>query len=159
MRFDHIGIVAPTLEQGRMTLECCLPIAAWTTEFSDPVNGVFVQFCRDSSGTCYELVAPLGDRSPVAGALKARHNILNHVAYLVDDLAAAEARLRRGGAVPAGKPQPAVAYSGRPIQFFITPLRFIVEMIEAPNHQHAFMPHFEFDLAAGYACNGVHSAL
>lgn len=143
MRFDHIGVVAKTLQEGRAALESYFPIAGWTGEFTDSINGVFVQFCRDTSGVCYELVAPLGDRSPVHGALNAQHNIVNHVAYLVSDLSAEARRLQVAGAIPIGKPKSAIAYGGRRIQFFVTPMRFLVEIIEAPNHQHQFTLDFK----------------
>lgn len=159
MQFDHIGIVAATLEQGRSTLESTLPIAGWTAEFADPVNGVYVQFCRDACGIVYEVVAPLGERSPVAGALASRHNVLNHVAYLVSDLGAVRQRIRQSGIVPVAPPKPAVAYDGRPIQFFVTPLRFIIELIEAPDHQHQFAPRFEPARAAATDPTGALATL
>lgn len=108
-------------------------------EFADPTNGVYVQFGRDTSGICYELVAPLGDDSPVAGALRARHNILNHVAYLIDDLSAGSAQMRRAGAVPVAPARPAVAYGGQRVQFFVSPLKMIIELVEAPEHRHQFL--------------------
>jgi methylmalonyl-CoA/ethylmalonyl-CoA epimerase len=138
VKFDHIGMVTNTLLDGRMILASTFEITGWTSEFCDPINGVFVQFCIDSSGICYELIAPLGDKSPVRGALDSRSNILNHVAYLVSDLSTEHKRLRSAGAIPIGHPNPAVAYDGSRIQFFVTPMRFILELIEAPSHQHAF---------------------
>jgi methylmalonyl-CoA/ethylmalonyl-CoA epimerase len=140
MKFDHIGLVAPSLEQGREALQAILEIREWTADFADPVNKVHVQFGRDSSGICYELIAPLGDDAPIAKALSSGRNILNHVAYLVPDLAAARDRLRTAGAVPTAEPNPAIAYGGSRIQFFVTQLRFIIELIEAPGHQHQYMP-------------------
>ena len=134
MKFDHIGVITKDLSSGRAALESFLEITGWSAEFPDPINGVFVQFCLDSSGTCYELIAPLGDHSPVTNALSSRRNILNHVAYLVPDLSAARERLRDAGAVPTGDPNPAIAYGGKPIQFFLTPMHFIVELIEATDH-------------------------
>lgn len=142
LKFDHIGVVAKTLRDGRSVLASTFEITGWTDEFCDPVNGVCVQFCKDSSGICYEVIAPLGDQSPVKGALSARRNILNHVAYLVSDLPAESSRLRSAGARSTGRPKPAVAYAGRRIQFFVTPMHLIIEMIEAPNHQHTFGPLF-----------------
>jgi methylmalonyl-CoA/ethylmalonyl-CoA epimerase len=136
MRFDHIGILADDLQSGRAVLNQCFDIHHWTEEVQDDVNGVFIQFCRDSSEICYEVVAPLNDQSPVIEALTARRNILNHVAYLVCDLQAEAIRLRRAGTYAAGPPKPAIAYGGRRIQFFVTPLRFILELIEAPDHNH-----------------------
>jgi methylmalonyl-CoA/ethylmalonyl-CoA epimerase len=139
MDFDHIGIVVRTLAAGRAHLGRLLPIAAWTAEFADPVNRVCVQFGRDRSGICYEAVAPLGDSSPALGALKPGGQVLNHLAYRVPELAEAARHLREGGCFPVGPANPAVAYRGCLIQFFVTPLRFLIEVIEAPQHQHGFV--------------------
>jgi hypothetical protein len=38
--------------------------------------------------------------------------------------------------VPTGEPKPAIAYGGRRVQFFFTPLHMIVELIEALDHRH-----------------------
>jgi hypothetical protein len=46
--------------------------------------------------------------------------------------------LRLSGCVPTGDATPAVAYGGNGIQFFLFPLRFIIELIEAPAHKHNF---------------------
>lgn len=138
MQFDHIGVVTRSLADGRAALEALLPIHEWTGEVTDPVNGVSVQFGRDSSGVCYELIAPLGVNSPVAKTLSTGKNILGHVAYLVTDLDAERERLRAAGAVPTADAKPALAYGGRHIQFFVTPMRFIIELIEAPDHKHSY---------------------
>ncbi len=97
-----------------------------------------MQFGRDPSGLCYEIIAPLHAESPVSRTLRTGDRILNHLAYRVDNLEQAADRLRRQGCVSAGEPKPAVAYGGRPIQFFLAPLRFIVELIEAPEHAHRY---------------------
>lgn len=138
MKFDHIGLVVSSLSLGRQTLSLLLGIQAWTDEFVDPVLGVSVQFGRDSSNLCYELIAPLGDASSVSNALGTGRNILNHVAYLVPDLPVAAAQLRNTGAMPTGDPLPAVAYGGSLVQFFVTPLRFIIEIIETSDHEHKY---------------------
>lgn len=88
---------------------------------------------------CYEIIAPLHAGSPVSRTLRTGDRILNHLAYRVDDLPHAAEDLRRQGCVPAGEAKPAVAYGGRSIQFFLAPLRFIIELIEAPQHVHAYV--------------------
>jgi methylmalonyl-CoA/ethylmalonyl-CoA epimerase len=138
LTFDHIGIVVHTLAEGREHLRKLLGVGRWTNEFADIVNGVYVQFGLDASGTCYEAIAPLGPDSPVTTALRRSSRILNHVAYLVPDLQTARAHLCEGDCVPAGEAKPAIAYEGRMIQFFMTPLGFLVEAIEAPQHRHTF---------------------
>lgn len=138
MNFDHIGIVTDDMAGGRILLTNMFAVEAWTQIFEDEGIGVFVQFGIGASGPCYELVAPLGPNSPVANVLKSGRNILNHVAYLVQDLDTAASDLDEIGCVPVVKPMPAVAYEGNLVQFFQSPLRFLVELIEAPTHHHFF---------------------
>jgi len=140
MQFDHIGVVVKTLKQGRDTLGPSLQITAWTREWEDPVNKVWVQFGYDRSGVCYELIAPLGEDSPVALALKNKTRILNHVAYLVEDLGQEGERLRDAHCLPIAEPSPAIAYGGKRIQFFMSPVNVIIELIEAPGHKHEILP-------------------
>jgi methylmalonyl-CoA/ethylmalonyl-CoA epimerase len=140
MLFDHLGVVVKSIARGRRTLADVLRIAEWTEEFRDPENGVLVQFGRDPAGACYELLEPLDAQSPVFPALQGNRAILNHVAYLVGDLAAEAARLERAGCARTAEPKPALAYGGRRIQFFVTPLRFVIELVEAPGHVHRFVP-------------------
>lgn len=138
MRFDHIGLVVGDMAEGRSFLEGMFGLDRWTEVFEDPGIGVYVQFGRTEEGPCYELIAPLGDASPVATALKRGINILNHVAYLTDDLDRDAKRLEEKGSIMAGPPKPAVAYGGARVQFWITPQRFMVELIEAPGHEHSY---------------------
>lgn len=140
MLFDHLGIVVKSLARGRAGISAMLRVTEWSAEFVDAVNGVKLQFGRDASGMCYELLEPLGPDSPVQGALAQGRAILNHVAYQVTDLAAAAAHLQKEGCARTGDPKPAIAYGGCRIQFFVTPMRFIVELIEAPDHRHEFAP-------------------
>ena len=139
MYFDHLGIVVPTLADGRAHLTGLFDITAWTDEFCDPFNQEFVQFGRDGSGICYEAIAPLGETSPVLSALAKADRILNHVAYRVATLDVEATRLAKLECVPVGLPKPAVAYGNARIQFFVTPLRFLVELIEAAAFQHVYV--------------------
>ena len=139
MRFDHLGVTASDLAAGRVLLEGSIGIAAWTEAFPDEINDVWVQFGHCCSGMCFELVAPLSDQSPVRGVLCKRVNVLHHVAYLVHDLQAQEARLVATGWVPVAPARPAIAYGGRRIQFFVSPTRMMLELIEAPDHAHAYV--------------------
>jgi methylmalonyl-CoA/ethylmalonyl-CoA epimerase len=138
MQFDHIGVIASSLEAGRAALGAVLEIPSWTEEFADPVNHVYVQFGVDTSGVCYELIVPFGEESPATKALSSGKNILSHVAYLVADLTKAGDRLRAAGAVATSDPKQALAYGGKQIQFFVTPMRMMIELIEAPGHRHRY---------------------
>jgi methylmalonyl-CoA/ethylmalonyl-CoA epimerase len=138
MTFDHIGLLVGDMSEGRAALESLFGVDQWTQVFEDPGIGVYVQFGRTAEGPCYELIAPLGEASPVLTALKRGINILNHVAYLTPDLDAEARRLEGMGSIMAGPAKPAVAYGGARVQFWITPQRFMVELIEAPGHEHRY---------------------
>lgn len=138
MKFDHIGIVVDNIAAGAEVLRDIFGIDQWSAVFEDHCIGVAVQFGCDPSGICYELVAPLRDDSPVSRALAEGMNIINHVAYLVTDLDSEARRLRKLGFFPASRPTPALAYDGARIQFFVSEMRMIIELIEAINHCHAY---------------------
>jgi methylmalonyl-CoA/ethylmalonyl-CoA epimerase len=138
LQFDHIGLVVSDMAEGREFLEAMFGLDRWTDIFEDPGIGVYVQFGRTEEGPCYELIAPFGDSSPVATALKRGINILNHVAYLTADLDRDAKRLEERGSMMAGPAKPAVAYGGARVQFWITPQRFMVELIEAAGHEHVY---------------------
>ncbi len=138
-RFDHLGLVVKRLAKGRERMSALLLIDDWTAPIEDVVNGVLLQFGRDPAGVVYELLEPLGEDSPVYEAMRSGKAILNHLAYRVPDLAAGAVHLATAGAARVSDPKPAIAYGGRLIQFFVTPLRFIIELIEAPNHEHGFV--------------------
>lgn len=118
------------MEVGRETLSRLLPLLSYSEVIEDPLLKVRVQFCTDTSGIRYELVAPFGEGNPVSGVLERDTNILNHVAYRVTDLKAEALRLRKAGSILLGPARPAVAFGGRPVMFLLTPMRFIVELIE-----------------------------
>ena len=130
MKFDHIGIFVKNLNQGRLKLQELLPIVSVSEVFNDSLLKVSVQFLNDSSGICYEIVAPNGEGNPVDSVLIEKRNILNHVAYKVKNFEESIERLRQAQCIPLGKPQPAIAYGGARVVFFLTPLRMIVELIE-----------------------------
>lgn len=66
-------------------------------------------------------------RSP----LKTRRNVINHLAYRVSNLQESAERLRTQRHLPLGPSQPAIAFGGAHVQFFLSPLGHIVELIEA----------------------------
>jgi methylmalonyl-CoA/ethylmalonyl-CoA epimerase len=136
--FDHIGIVASQIPDARHHISLMFAIKRWTEIFEDEVNGVSVQFGADGSGIVYELIAPLGERSPVSRAVKTGSAIINHVAYKVISIENEAIRLIDMGCVPIGDPKPAIAYGGQRIQFFMSPLNFVFELIEGIGHKHSF---------------------
>ena len=86
MKFDHIGIFVKSLEIGQKHLTKIFKINNWSQIYYDPVQKVDVQFGYDISNICYELVAPNGENNPVDKVLKDGKNVLNHVAYKVNNI-------------------------------------------------------------------------
>jgi methylmalonyl-CoA/ethylmalonyl-CoA epimerase len=138
LAFDHIGILVPELEAGCTTLRKLLGTLQWTRRFDDGRLRVSVRFARDNAGIVYEIIAPLGDHSPVSNSLKSRAALLNQIAYRTRSLAASVTDLRRARAVPVGAPAPALAFGGAPVQFMMTPLGFLIELIETDRVVHEF---------------------
>lgn len=138
LRFDHLGLVVKRLDLGRRHLAEGVGISRWTQEVEDPLNGVRLQFGRDAAGVCYELLEPLEESSPVYAALKTGSGILNHVAYRVPHLAEWQERMQKCGWARTSDPKPAIAYDNRLIQFFVSPVRLIIEVIEAWDHEHIY---------------------
>jgi methylmalonyl-CoA/ethylmalonyl-CoA epimerase len=139
LTLDHIGLIVPDLATGRDFLATALGITRWTPITNDPTLQVSVQFgAAPGQPLTYELIAPFGEQSPIFNALRAGKHILNHLAYLTPDLEASGKHLRGTGCYPTGDPLPALAYQGRLVQFWISPLRFVIELIEKPGHIHPF---------------------
>jgi methylmalonyl-CoA/ethylmalonyl-CoA epimerase len=136
--FDHVGIVVADIEAGGATLTGVLGPLSWTQRFDDARLGVAVRFARDRSGMVYELIAPFGDTSPIARALKSRANLLNHMAYRTSSLDSGLKQARAMGALPVGAAAPALAFGGASVQFLMLPLGFLIELIEADRIVHVF---------------------
>lgn len=131
MIFDHIGIFAADQDIGFERLRKILEIKEVSELYTDPIIDVCVRFIYDSSNIKYELVTPLSENSPVAGALRRKTNILNHIAYKTKNFDQKVKELRISGAVPLSKPTPAVAFGGQRVVFFLTNMNFIIELIDA----------------------------
>ena len=149
--FDHLGIIVADLAVGRAFLQNSLGISRWSEVVDDDVMGVLVQFgsaadrSGSASGPVYELVAPRGNGSPVSGQLTRAKGVLNHVAYRTADLAASAAHLRATGCFATGEPKAARAYGGALVQFWVSPLRFLIELVAKQDHTHHLLTPGEVD--------------
>lgn len=130
MRFHHIGIFVDSLERGCEEMGNTFDVKEMSDCIEDELIGVKIRFLKDASGICYELVAPLGDSSPVTGVIQRGHSFLNHLAYSTDDFDRDMAKLREQRMVPLGPAQRAKAFNGRRVAFFLTKLNYIIEIIE-----------------------------
>lgn len=138
--FDHIGIVVPDLDADASAWAKTVGAVEQTVRFDDPILTVSVRFIRDKTGIVYELIAPLGEKSIVSGTLEKKQSLLNQLAYTVTDLPKSVVALRKQGYFPLGGPKPALAFGNAPVQFLLSPLGFVIELIEKSQHQHDFQP-------------------
>ncbi len=130
MEFDHIGIFVESLVVGREHLGSIFGIKKWEKPVVDSIQGVKVQFGYDSKGICYEIVAPNAKVNPVDNVLKQAKNILNHVAYKVDDIYLEIKRLQESDSILISGPVESAAFNNKKISFLYTPLKFVIELIE-----------------------------
>jgi methylmalonyl-CoA/ethylmalonyl-CoA epimerase len=130
MEFHHIGIFTRSLDEGRKYFFDIFKIIDVFEPIDDTGICVSIQFLKDQSGILYELVAPLGSSNPVTGVLNSGKSILNHIAYHVTDLDKEILRMRNSRCIPLGSPKPAIAFQNKRVIFFLTPMNFIIELIE-----------------------------
>lgn len=92
----HIGIAVRDLEKSLEKWSALFGAAAGPVE-ELPERGVRLAHLRFAAGSEVELVAPLGDNSPLAGFLGSRGEGLQHFTLEVDDIEAAMSELGRAG--------------------------------------------------------------
>jgi len=129
-KFHHIGIFVRDLEHGKSEISKFINIASISNEILDEQMGVKIIFVKDKHNVTYELVAPNGNESPVTGVLKRGKDYLNHIAYECDSFDDEINRLRSEGLIPLGNAKKAKAFDGAKVIFFLSPLGFIIELIE-----------------------------
>lgn len=141
LTLDHLGLAVPTLVQGRTCMSRMLPLQQWSEPLAYPNLGVQIQFGWDASGIAFELLAPLGDDSPVAAALRAGRNTLQHVAYRTPTSARLATRSPRGvAAARPCPPRPRIRPCQGDVLFDAAPLRLRVDRslrgrrLGAPEH-------------------------
>ncbi|GIW70696.1 MAG: methylmalonyl-CoA epimerase [Planctomycetota bacterium] len=117
-RLHHVGIAVRDLEQARARWELALGAAAGPVE-QVPEEGVRIAFI-EAGQSRIELLEPLDEHGPVARFLARRGEGVHHLAFAVDDLAAALERLKAAG-VQVLDEQPRVRGNGDRSIVFIHP--------------------------------------
>ena len=94
-----------------------------------PAHGVTTVFIT-LPNTKIELIAPLGDQSPIAKFLDRNPDGgIHHVCYEVDDVRAARDKLKAEGARVLGDGEPKMGAHGKPV-LFLHPKDFCGTLIE-----------------------------
>jgi methylmalonyl-CoA/ethylmalonyl-CoA epimerase len=115
-RLNHVAIAVPDLDGATALYRDTLG-ASVSAPQDLPEHGVSVVFV-DVGNTKIELLAPLGDDSPIVAFLeKNPSGGMHHVCYEVDDILAARERLKAGGARVLGDGNPKTGAHGKPVLF------------------------------------------
>ena len=127
-RLNHVAIAVSDLAQAMKTYRETLG-----AEVSDPVpqpdHGVTTVFIN-LPNTKIELIAPLGESSPISNFLARNpQGGIHHVCYEVNDIRAARDRLRESGARVLGDGEPKIGAHGKPV-LFLHPKDFCGTLIE-----------------------------
>ena len=127
-RLNHVAIAVPDLAAAAALYRDTLG-ARVSEPQAEPEHGVTVVFV-ELPNTKVELLAPLGEGSPIAGFLaKAPAGGIHHICYEVDDIRAARDRLKAAGARVLGDGEPKIGAHGKPV-LFLHPKDFAGTLVE-----------------------------
>ena len=127
-RLNHVAIAVKDLEKSASLYRDTLG-ARVSPPQAEPTHGVTVVFI-ELPNTKIELLAPLGENSPIAKFLeKNPDGGMHHVCYEVDDILAARDRLKAGGARVLGDGEPKIGAHGKPV-LFLHPKDFNGTLVE-----------------------------
>jgi methylmalonyl-CoA/ethylmalonyl-CoA epimerase len=127
-RLNHVAIAVSDLAEASRLYREMLG-AEVSAPVAQPELGVTTVFIT-LPNTKIELIAPLGDASPIANFLaRSPDGGLHHVCYEVDDIRAACDELRAKGVRVLGDGEPKIGAHGKPV-LFLHPKDFCGTLIE-----------------------------
>jgi methylmalonyl-CoA/ethylmalonyl-CoA epimerase len=130
----HVGVAVPSLGPATELLANLLGYKVVSGPFDDPLQKVSVSFLArsDTDVAEIELIAPLGEDSPIRSTLKKQGGGAYHLCFETTDLDAALVHALEQGCIVLAQPVPAVAFQGRRIAWIYTRSRQLFELVEAP---------------------------
>ena len=127
-RLNHVAIAVPDLAAAAAQYRDTLGARVGEPQ-DEPDHGVTVVFI-ELPNTKIELLAPLGEASPIAGFLaKNPAGGIHHLCYEVADIRAARDRLKAQGARVLGDGEPRIGAHGKPV-LFLHPKDFTGTLVE-----------------------------
>jgi methylmalonyl-CoA/ethylmalonyl-CoA epimerase len=127
-RLNHVAIAVNDLAAASALYRDMLgsTVSEPVPQLEHGVTTVFVEL----PNTKIELIAPLGDKSPIAAFLERNpFGGIHHLCYEVEDIAAAVRHLSARGARVLGDGEPKVGAHGKPV-VFVHPKDFLGTLIE-----------------------------
>ena len=127
-KLNHVSIAVPDLAKAAATYRDTLG-AEVSAAVPQPEHGVTTVFIT-LPNTKIELIAPLGDNSPIAKFLQRNPDGgIHHVCYEVPDIRAARDTLKAAGARILGDGEPKIGAHGKPV-VFLHPKDFAGTLVE-----------------------------
>ena len=127
-RLNHVAIAVRDLDKAAALYRDMLGAEVSAPE-PQPEHGVTTIFIA-LPNTKIELIAPLGDSSPIAKFLeRSPDGGIHHVCYEVADIIVVRDQLRRKGARVLGDGEPKIGAHGKPV-LFLHPKDFSGTLIE-----------------------------
>ena len=127
-RLNHVAIAVPDLAAAAARYRDVLG-AEVSAPLALPAHGVTTVFVT-LPNTKIELLAPLGDASPIAAFLARNpEGGMHHICCEVDDILAARDKLKAKGARVLGGGEPKIGAHGKPV-LFLHPKDFAGTLIE-----------------------------
>ena len=115
-RLNHVAIAVPDLASAAKVYSGALG-AEVSAPVPQPEHGVTVVFVSLPNSKI-ELLAPLGENSPIANYLSRNPGGgIHHICYEVDDILAARNMLKAAGARVLGDGEPKIGAHGKPVLF------------------------------------------
>ncbi|TFG34079.1 methylmalonyl-CoA epimerase [Candidatus Thorarchaeota archaeon] len=132
MKLSHIGILVKDIDEGIKHHKALFGFEQLGEIVDDSTQRVRVVLMGHSEDdpVKIELIAPLGEDSPVTDLLRKRQS-LYHLCFEVSDIETAKAEARKSGAIVISQPVEAPLFGDRKICFLFTKDHYVIELVES----------------------------
>jgi methylmalonyl-CoA/ethylmalonyl-CoA epimerase len=132
-KLRHVGVAVPSLGPATDALSTLFGYRVVSGPFDDPIQKVSVNFLTQSDKDVaeIELIAPLGEDSPITSMIAKSGGGAYHLCFETSDIEQALIHAKKNGCIVVSPPVPAVAFNGRMIAWIYTRSRQLFELVEA----------------------------
>ena len=129
----HVGVAVPSLGPAAEALTDLFGYKVVSGPYDDPLQKVKVLFLAKTARDVaeIELIAPLGEDSPIQSMLAKSGGGAYHLCFETNNIDGALEHAKRNGCIVVSAPVPAVAFEGRRIAWIYTRSRQLFELVEA----------------------------
>ena len=129
----HVGVAVPSLGPTTELLTNLMGYRVVSGPFDDPLQKVKVIFLAktDRDVAEIELIAPLGEDSPIQSTMAKSGGGAYHLCFETGELDSALEHARQNGCLVVSSPVPAAAFQGRRIAWIYTRSQQLFELVEA----------------------------